>query len=100
VTWDARTRTVFFFFFFFFFFFVVVVDRKKELIIRGGFNVYARAIEEVLYEHPDVLEAAVIGVPHPTHGEEVAAAVALKPGATATPDEIRAYVKQRVSAYK
>jgi long-chain acyl-CoA synthetase len=80
--------------------FFFIVDRKKDLIIRGGFNVYPREIEEVLYEHPEVLEAAVIGVAHPTHGEEVAAAVALKPGGTATPDDIRAYVKARVAAYK
>jgi long-chain acyl-CoA synthetase len=77
-----------------------IVDRKKDLIIRGGFNVYPREIEEVLYEHPAVGECAVIGIPHPTHGEEVAAAVALAPGRTATPDELREYVKQRVAAYK
>ena len=64
--------------------FFFIVDRKKDLIIRGGFNVYPREIEEVLYEHPAVLEAAVVGIPHPTHGEEVAAAVALRPGADAT----------------
>jgi long-chain acyl-CoA synthetase len=80
--------------------FYFIVDRKKDLIIRGGFNVYPREIEEVLYEHPAVLEAAVIGLPHPTHGEEVAAAVALKPGCAATPDELRGYVRERVAAYK
>ncbi|NIH81739.1 long-chain-fatty-acid--CoA ligase [Amycolatopsis viridis] len=77
-----------------------IVDRKKDLIIRGGYNVYPREVEEVLYEHPDVAEAAVIGVPHPTHGQEVAAAVALKPGATTTADDLRDYVKERVAAYK
>ncbi len=80
--------------------FYFIVDRKKDLIIRGGFNVYPREIEEVLYEHPAVLEAAVIGLPHPTHGEEVAAAVALKPGCEATPGELRGYVKERVASYK
>lgn len=80
--------------------FFFIVDRMKELIIRGGFNIYPREIEEVLYEHPAVLEAAVIGLPHPTHGEEVGAAVALKPGSNATAEELRAYVKERVAAYK
>jgi len=77
-----------------------IVDRKKELVIRGGYNVYPREIEEVLYEHPDVLEAAVLGIPHDELGEEVAAAVALKTGATATADELRAFVRDRVAAYK
>jgi long-chain acyl-CoA synthetase len=80
--------------------FYYIVDRQKDMIIRGGYNVYPREIEEVLYEHPAVREAAVIGVPHATHGEEVAAAVALRPGAVATADELRAYVKARVAAYK
>src|SRR5919108_1118703 len=77
-----------------------IVDRKKELVIRGGFNIYPREIEEVLYEHPAVREAAVIGVPHDQLGEEVAAAVALKSGAAATPEQLRDFVKQRVAAYK
>ena len=77
-----------------------IVDRKKEMIIRGGYNVYPREIEEVLYEHPAVAEAAVVGIPHDSLGEEVGAAVALKPGATATPEELQAYVKERVAAYK
>jgi long-chain acyl-CoA synthetase len=80
--------------------FYYIVDRKKDLIIRGGYNVYPREIEEVLYEHPAVAEAAVIGMPHSELGEEVGAAVALKPGATVTPDELRAYVKAQVAAYK
>jgi long-chain acyl-CoA synthetase len=80
--------------------FYYVVDRKKDMIIRGGYNVYPREIEEVLYEHPAVLEAAVIGVPHPSLGEEVGAAVALRPSAQTTPEELREYVKQRVAAYK
>jgi long-chain acyl-CoA synthetase len=80
--------------------FYYIVDRKKDLIIRGGFNVYPREVEEVLYEHPAVLEAAVVALPHPTHGEEVGAAVALRPGQQATPEELRQYVKERVAAYK
>jgi len=77
-----------------------IVDRKKDLIIRGGYNIYPREIEEVLYEHPEVAETAVVGIPHPELGEEVGAAVALKPGATVTPDELRSYVKSQVAAYK
>jgi long-chain acyl-CoA synthetase len=77
-----------------------IVDRKKDLIIRGGYNVYPREVEEVLYEHPAVAEAAVVGMPHPSLGEEVGAAVTLKAGALATPDEIRDYVKRQIAAYK
>ena len=77
-----------------------VVDRKKELVIRGGYNVYPREIEEVLYEHPAVREAAVIGIPHDDLGEEVGAAVALKAGAHASAADLRAFVKDRVAAYK
>jgi long-chain acyl-CoA synthetase len=77
-----------------------IVDRKKELIIRGGYNVYPREIEEVLYEHPAVHECAVIGIPHPELGEEVGAAVSLRQGTEATPEELRAYVKGQVAAYK
>src|SRR6202023_2482493 len=77
-----------------------IVDRKKDLIIRVGYNIYPREIEEVLHEHPAVAEVAVIGMPHPELGEEVGAAVALKPGATATPEELRSFVKSRVAAYK
>src|SRR5215831_13994065 len=77
-----------------------IVDRKKELIIRGGYNVYPREIEEALHEHPAVAEAAVIGMPHTELGEEVGAACALKPGASATPAELQQFVKERVAAYK
>jgi long-chain acyl-CoA synthetase len=77
-----------------------IVDRKKDLIIRGGYNVYPREIEEVLYEHPAVREAAVLGLPHDEYGEEVGAAVALKDGENATPEELRDFVKQQVAAYK
>jgi long-chain acyl-CoA synthetase len=70
------------------------------MIIRGGFNVYPREIEEVLYAHPAIAEAAVIGVKHESHGEEVKAVIALKPGTKATPEEIISYCKERVAAYK
>jgi long-chain acyl-CoA synthetase len=80
--------------------FYYIVDRKKDMVIRGGYNVYPREIEEVLYEHPAVLEAAVIGIPHPSLGEEVGAAVTLRPGTVCTPQELRDYVKERVAAYK
>jgi long-chain acyl-CoA synthetase len=77
-----------------------VVDRKKDLVIRGGFNIYPREIEEVLYEHPAVAEAAVVGIPHPELGEEVAAVVTLKPEAHASEDELRGFVKRQVAPYK
>jgi long-chain acyl-CoA synthetase len=77
-----------------------IVDRKKDLIIRGGYNVYPREIEEVLYSHPDVLEAAVLGVPHDSLGEEVGAAVVFKAESEGNVEELREYVKQRVAAYK
>jgi long-chain acyl-CoA synthetase len=77
-----------------------IVDRKKDLIIRGGYNVYPREIEEVLYEHPAVREAAVVAVPHDDLGEEVGAAVVLKDGEDADAEDIKAYVKENVAAYK
>jgi long-chain acyl-CoA synthetase len=77
-----------------------IVDRKKDLIIRGGYNVYPREIEEVLYEHPAIQEAAVIGVPHDELGEEVGAAVVLKEGESVDEDELKSYVKEQVAAYK
>jgi len=77
-----------------------IVDRKKDLIIRGGYNVYPRELEEVFYEHPDVIEVAVIGIPHSTHGEEVGAAVVLREGSTTTADDLRTYLRERVAAYK
>ena len=77
-----------------------IVDRKKEMIIRGGFNVYPREIEEVLHEHPDVMEAALVGLPHDELGEEVGAAVVLRPGHQADAEDIKRFVKERVAAYK
>jgi long-chain acyl-CoA synthetase len=77
-----------------------IVDRKKDMIIRGGYNVYPREIEEVLYEHPAVSQAAVVAVPDEAMGEEVGAAVALKPGQEVEAAELTAFVKERVAAYK
>jgi long-chain acyl-CoA synthetase len=77
-----------------------IVDRKKSLIIRGGYNVYPREIEEVIYEHPAVVEAAVIGIAHPDLGEEIGAAVVLRPGVALQPAALREFVKARVAAYK
>jgi long-chain acyl-CoA synthetase len=77
-----------------------IVDRVKDLILRGGFNVYPREVEEVLYGHPAIAEAAVIGIPHESHGEEVKAVVALKPGSSATPEDLIAWTKERLAAYK
>lgn len=77
-----------------------IVDRKKDMIIRGGYNVYPREIEEVVYEHPAVLEAAIFGVPHDEFGEEIACAVVPKEGQTIDTEELQAFVKERVAAYK
>ena len=77
-----------------------IVDRKKEMIIRGGYNVYPREVEEVLYEHPAVREAAVVGIPHDELGEEVGAAVVLKEGESVGADELEAYVKENIASYK
>jgi long-chain acyl-CoA synthetase len=80
--------------------FLFIVDRIKDLIIRGGYNVYPREVEEVLYAHPAVAEAAVVGVPDPRLGEEVRAIVAVKPGQSVTEAELIAFVKERAAAYK
>jgi long-chain acyl-CoA synthetase len=77
-----------------------IVDRIKDMIIRGGFNVYPREVEEVLLTHPAISLAAVIGVPHEQHGEEIKAFVVLKTGANATPEEIIAWSKEIMAAYK
>ncbi|WP_224401847.1 long-chain fatty acid--CoA ligase [Pseudonocardia sp. ICBG1034] len=80
--------------------FIHIVDRKKQLIIRGGYNVYPREVEEVLYQHPAIAEVAVIGIKHDRLGEEVGAAVALRRGATADVDEIRDFSRTLLAAYK
>jgi len=77
-----------------------IVDRKKDMIISGGYNVYPRDVEEVLYSHPKIQEAAVAGVPHPKWGETVKAYVVLKPGQTATAEEIISFCKERLAVYK
>jgi long-chain acyl-CoA synthetase len=77
-----------------------IVDRKKDLIIRGGYNVYPREVEEALYEHEGVAEVAVIGIPDDSLGEEVGAAVALKDGSDADEEELQAFAKERLAAYK
>jgi long-chain acyl-CoA synthetase len=80
--------------------FFYIVDRVKDMIIRGGFNVYPRELEEVLLTHPAISLVAVIGIPHEQHGEEVKAVVVLKDGAQATPEEIIAWSKEQMAAYK
>lgn len=77
-----------------------IVDRKKDLIIRGGYNVYPREVEEALYEHEAVREVAVIGIKDDSLGEEVGAAVALKEGASVEVEELQAFAKDRLAAYK
>jgi long-chain acyl-CoA synthetase len=77
-----------------------IVDRKKELIIRGGYNVYPREVEEALYGHPAVAEVAVVGMPDDKMGEEVGAAVVLKPGQDVSVEELRDYAKNEVASYK
>jgi long-chain acyl-CoA synthetase len=79
---------------------VSVVDRLKDMVIRGGENVYCVEVEAVLHDHPEVADAAVLGVPHPVLGEEVAAVVQLLPGATVTVDGLRAHVGRTLAAFK
>ncbi|HEY9495010.1 MAG TPA: long-chain fatty acid--CoA ligase [Intrasporangium sp.] len=80
--------------------FFYIVDRAKDMIIRGGFNVYPREIEEVLMTHPDVSLAAVVGVPHDSHGEEVKAFVIREPGAEVSAQELLSWGKEQMAAYK
>jgi long-chain acyl-CoA synthetase len=80
--------------------FCYIVDRAKDMLIRGGENIYCVEVENALYEHPAVMDAAVVGIPHRTLGEEPAAVVTLKPGASATQEELRAFVAARLAAFK
>jgi len=80
--------------------YLTIVDRKKDLIIRGGYNVYPREIEEVMMTHPAVSLVTVIGVPDERLGEEIKAYVILKPGASITEDELRNWCKEQMAAYK
>jgi long-chain acyl-CoA synthetase len=80
--------------------FCYIVDRAKDMVIRGGENIYSAEVEGVLHEHPAVMEAAVVGVAHRTLGEEPAAVVTLKPGVSAGEAELRAFVGERLAAYK
>jgi len=80
--------------------FYYIVDRSKDMIIRGGYNVYPRELEEVLMTHPAVSLVAVIGVPHDSHGEEIKAVIVPAPGAEVTPEELIAWGKEQFAAYK
>jgi long-chain acyl-CoA synthetase len=80
--------------------FCFIIDRAKDMLIRGGENIYCVEVENVLYDHPDVMDAALVGVPHKTLGEEPAAVVHLKPGGTADEAELRAFVRERLAAFK
>ena len=80
--------------------FCFIIDRAKDMLIRGGENIYCIEVENVLYDHPAVMDAAVVGIPHRTLGEEPGAVVTLKPGAEATEDELRAHVAEHLAAFK
>jgi long-chain acyl-CoA synthetase len=80
--------------------YVHIVDRKKDMIIAGAYNIYPTEVEAVLFEHPKVKEAAVIGLPDEKRGETVKAFIVLKDGQTSTPEEIIAFCRERMAAYK
>jgi steroid-24-oyl-CoA synthetase len=80
--------------------FLTIVDRAKDMIIRGGENIYSTEVENVLYAHKAVIDAALIGLPHPTLGEEPAAVVQLAPGAAASEEELKAWVRDRLALFK
>ena len=89
-TWASWTRTGWFY----------LVDRAKDMIVASGFKVWPREVEEVLYLHPAVREAAVVGIPDPYRGETIKAVVSLKPGRDVDADDIKAFVSERMAAYK
>ena len=80
--------------------YIIITDRKKDMILVGGFNCYPREVEEVLYTHPKVALAAVVGVPDPKSGEAVKAFIQLTPGETATEEEIIDFCRERLAGYK
>jgi len=80
--------------------YVTIVDRKKDMVIRGGYNIYPREVEEALLRHPAVAQVAVIGLPDPQYGEEVCAVVILEPGQQVSEDELSAWSKTKLAAYK
>jgi long-chain acyl-CoA synthetase len=80
--------------------FCFIIDRAKDMLIRGGENIYCIEVENVLYEHPSVMDAALVAIPHKTLGEEPGAVVTLKPSAKATEEELRAFVAERLAAFK
>ena len=80
--------------------FLFIVDRAKDMLIRGGENIYCVEVESRLYEHPAVMDAAIVGIPHRTLGEEPGAVVTLKPGAQASEAELRAWVADSLAAFK
>ena len=80
--------------------FCYIIDRAKDMLIRGGENIYCIEVENALYEHPAVMDAALVAIPHHTLGEEPGAVVTLKPGTHASEDELRAFVAERLAAFK
>jgi long-chain acyl-CoA synthetase len=80
--------------------YLTIVDRKKDMIIAGGYNIFPREVDEILFEHPKILEACTIGVPDPYRGETVKSFVVVKPGESLTEEEIVNYCRDRLAAYK
>jgi long-chain acyl-CoA synthetase len=80
--------------------FCYILDRAKDMLIRGGENIYCIEVENALYEHPAVIDAAVVAIPHHSLGEEPGAVVTLKPGTRASEDELRAFVAEKIAAFK